>query len=496
MTTILAASTTRVIRRDGAKDTWAFDLQSAINRARPGDTIKLTPGRYKTEAVISVAGAKGKPITIQGPKDKSAILDGGRSREDGRHSGMDPMDNDFAFLKLIRTEHIVLEHLSFENCWPTAIFIRGAKDVVIRDCSAEGARFFTYARQLTFSATKRLLLERVKWVQDPDHDMWDGRVTWPEVKARPGQFDASYFNGALFGSFDIQGQVTIRDCEVSHAFNAIRMDIREKRIRQKKDGPTITRNRDVAIYRNKFAFIRDNAIEPEMGAENWRVFNNWFFNVHAAFSLDGVAARDLCYVGNRLLNNRRPGLVGQPNQGGKIFKFLGPPEKTNNMEPRPRKGLWSIFNSVQSRTTYAKKGRTKEWNDAYNVVGLYAAEHPEDPGPPRPMFDKMFWNDKISVRGMVTNDVTFPKSYQDEGAKVDGFEVADSVFDLSDFEIDPDLPLGGWDGKLSKTDATKQHKSRKLEIDRRGKKPLKIKAGLSPGYHSVEDLGLSDWLRD
>jgi hypothetical protein len=496
MTTIPAAPTLRIIRRDRGKDTWASDLQSAINRARPGDVVLLTPGRYPKAAVVSVSGTKGKPITIRGPKTGTAVLDGGRPRDDGRHSGLDPMDDDFAFLKLIQAEHIVLERFTFENCWPTAIFIRAAKDIAIRDCNATGSRFFTFARQYDFRPTKRLILERINWVQDPDHDMWDGRVTWPEIKARPGHYDASFFNGALFGSFDIEGQVIIRDCEVAHAFNAIRMDVRKKRIKRRKDGPTITRNRDVAIYHNKFAFIRDNAIEPEKGAEDWRVFNNRFFNVHAAFSLDRVAARDLFYIGNWILNSRRPGLVGQPNQSGKIFKFLGPPDEKGKPKPRPRKGLWSIFNSVQTRTVYAKKGRTTEWNDAYNAVGLYAAEHPDKPGPPRPVFFGMFWNDKISIRGMATNDATFPKAYENEGAKTHGFRAIGKVFDVKDFDIDPSLPLGGWDGLLPKTRATRRLKSQKLVIDRRRGGPLTFAAGLQPGAHPVEELGLSDWLKD
>lgn len=496
MAVIPVAPTLRVIERTADKAIWAFDLQSALNRAQPGDTLELMPGRYGQAVVMSRSGTAAKPITIRGPKDKSAIFDPARSREDGRNGGLEPMDDDFAFLKLIHTRGIVLENVSFENCWPTAVFMRSVKDITIRDCQCTGSRFFAFARQLSFARTRRLLIERVKWVQDPDHDMWDGRTTWPEVKARPGQYDASYFNGAFFGSFDIDGQVTIRDCEISHAFNGIRMDIRRKRIKQGRDGPRVTRNRDVAIYRNSFSFIRDNAIEPEMGAESWRIFKNRFFNNHAPFSLDGVAVRDVFIISNLVLNNRRPGLVGQENQAGKIFKFLGLPKHTGNMKPMPRKGLWTLFNSVQTRTSYSKKSRTAEWNDAYNAVGLYAAEHPENPGAPRPAFGAMVWNENINITGLATNDADYPKSYIAEGAQVHGFAPVEKVFNLRAFEIDPNLPLGGWNGQLAKSAKTKQLKSKKLIIERVGQPDLIIKAGLAPGYQELKVLGLSDWEDD
>ena len=89
MAIIPAAPTMRVIARDGSKDIWAFDLQTAINRARPGDTVSLSPGRYPKGAVISHGGEKAKPITVRGRKDGTAIFDGGKTREDGRNSGLD-----------------------------------------------------------------------------------------------------------------------------------------------------------------------------------------------------------------------------------------------------------------------------------------------------------------------------------------------------------------------------------------------------------------------
>lgn len=495
MKLIFAAPSTRIIIQNG-NETRAFDLQTAVNRAEPGDTIKLISGEYFSPAVISRSGSKGKPITLIGPKDGSAVLDGRKEPTEARNDGSDPLDSDFAFLKLFHCKNIVLDSLSFRNCWPTSIYMRGVKDIAVRNCRGVGGRFFAYARQSVFARTRRLLFERNNWVQDPAHDMWDGRITWPQVKRRDPAFDASFLNGAFFASFDIDGQIVIRDCTFSHAFNAIRMDIRKRRIQKTADGPRITRNRDVAIYRNRFAFIRDNAIEPEMGAEDWRVFNNWFFNVHAAFSLDGVAGRDLVHIANRLLNNRRPGLVGQKNQSGKIIKFLGLKKDTDNRPTSPRKGVWFLFNSVQTRTSYAKESRTEDWNDAYNAVGLYSANHPEEPGAPRPVFAGMIWNDRIQITGLATDDAEFPDAYAKEGARIRGFPSVGHVFEVGDFDIDPDHPLGGWDGRLTRTAEIEQLMSRELTIERAEKPTLTLPAGLAPGAHDMQTLGLGDWDED
>ena len=52
--------------------------------------------------------------------------------------------------------------------------------------------------------------------------------------------------------------------------------------------PPMQHNRNVAIHGNRFSFIRDNAIEPEKGAQNWYVYDNAFYNIHATFSMDRV----------------------------------------------------------------------------------------------------------------------------------------------------------------------------------------------------------------
>ncbi|MGJ8628747.1 MAG: right-handed parallel beta-helix repeat-containing protein [Sulfitobacter sp.] len=470
---------------------WAYDLQTAINRARPGDTVRLIAGHYTGPATISASGKTGKPITIEGPKDGEAIFDGGQSPENGQNTGLKPLDSDFSFLKVFGAKKLILKRLTFKNNWPSSIYMRGAADIRIADCAFTAGRFAIYARQGVLVKTKHILVERCTWVQDPQHKMWNGDVTWEQVKLKDPSYDASYFNGALFGSFDITGGVTIRDCAVSHAFNAIRMDVRPRRIRKtQKNGPKVSRNRDVAIYRNTFSFIRDNAIEPETGAENWRIFNNQFFNIHGTFTFDGVACRDMFYVGNIILNNRKPEKGQTEYSGGKIFKFLGLTD-TEKVPLEPRKHVWSVFNSVQTRTSYAKKSRTMFWRDAYNAVGMYDADHPISTANPRHAFTKFQWDaGDILVLGMATNDPIYPDGYPANNINQAGLPKLAKVFLIPEFEVNPDRVLGGWNGNLAKSAALAALTSNALRITRAGGGDFKIAKGFAPGAHDIADLGL------
>lgn len=495
MARIFAAPTTRLINQQskGKENVWALDLQTVINKAQPGDVIELLPGDYVSPVIIAVSGIKGNPITIRGPKEGLARLDGGQTREQGRSGGMKPTDGDFAFIKIFHAEHIRIEGLEFDNCWPSSIFARSAQNIEIRNCRGRGSRYFLYARQTKQRNTKGITLDGVKWVQDQHFEMWEGKVTWKEVKAKPNYVDNSYFNGAMFGSFDIKGDVTIRNCEISHAFNAIRMDIRPKRIKGTRDTPRISRNQRVRIHDNKFSFIRDNAVEPEKGAEDWAVYNNHFFNCHAAISLDGVAIRDYLIIGNWFLNTMRPG--GRPKQkntGGKIFKFLAPPHLTDDMEPAPRKGLWSVFNSVQARTNYAVEGRSAQWRDRYTLLGLYPKEHPVASAPLQQAFEFMTWTEKMKVTEMVTNEPCFPRKYATEGGKVSGRSVCGPIFEVDPFTLDLSAPLGGWNGELTCANAVKGLMSSAFEIKRRTAESLMFRSGLPYGASLISELGLKE----
>lgn len=511
MNEIFAAPTPgHYVVKIGQDPIWVGDFQTALNRAGPGDTVALLPGNFGGTVILNRSGAAGKPITIcaQNP-EQPPLLDGGRTPQDASHGGMEPLDGEFAFLKLFRVRHLVIDGLRFANCWPTAIFLRSVQDLVIRNCQGEGGRYFIYARQLTLEPTKNITIERCRWVQDAMFDMWEGRTTWQEVKAKPGFPDKSHFNGGFFGSYNIEGGLTIRECDIRHAFNVIRMDMDEKLISLDDQGaPVIPRNRDVAIYQNRFSFVRDNAIEPERGAHNWYVFNNHFYNHHAVFSTDMVAMRDVFYIANWILNDRRPGRVGpsavpglgewragdpgQGNQGGKIFKFFKTKGAAEGDEVQPRKNFWSLFNSVQTRTSYAKKGVSTEWHDYYTLLGLYPENYPEECDNPREAFKGLDWHDKIVIKGMLCSEENFPEVYKVSSMQdcVGGFRVA---FHVPEFTPVPHLALGGWNGQLMRDADVPDRATEEVCITKADGSILRFAAGFQAGAYDVEEFELTGW---
>lgn len=315
-------------------------------------------------------------------------------------------------------------------------------------------------------------------------------MTWSEVKGAPGYRDHSHLNGGFFGSYNFEGGLVIRDCDISHAFNAIRMEIDEKYAKTRDGKPSISRNKDVAIYRNRFSFIRDNAVEPEHGAQNWYVLENRFYNNHAAYSTDQVAMRDVFIIGNRILNDRRPGRPGvQENQGGKIFKFFKDKSPDDDEVPKLRHNFFSLFNSVQSRTAYCKKGTSSQWFDGYTLLGLYEEGYPEDLSEARKAFKKMQWVDGMLVQGMVCTQKGFPE----EGNFKDCVGDVENAFEINAFTSVPYLPLGGWDGELPVADCVPEICSEKIVIDRAADSNLVFEAGFPVGAREVAAFGLTDW---
>ncbi len=433
MATIHASADGIPVLYRGAR-TATLPLQAAIDRAAPGDVIELHPGRYETPVVIANGGTRDAPITLRGPDDLSAVLDGRQRPESAREQFM-PTETDFAFAKVMSADAIRFEKIAFENCWPCAVFIGGAKDVAITDCRILGGRFAVYARNHSPERkTRRVTLRRVTWIQDVDHDLWDGRTTWLDVKQeQPTDNDARYFNGALFGSYDIKGPVTICHCDVSHAFNAIRLDA-------KRRADNRGRNCDIRIIGNRFSFIRDNAIEPEKVAERMWVVDNVFFNVHAVFSLDGVAGECWYYIGNRLLNNRKPGKSGQENRGGKIFKF-------HSKEPFPRRDFYFLFNSIQTRTAYCKKGQTRHWTHKNNAIGI--CRDGPDCDPDRRMFGhRLKWHDTYSFENDLCDHPDFPAQLIEQGFAVSGRHADGGTFAPPTADVAATRPAAAWTGEL------------------------------------------------
>lgn len=429
MTTLFASESGGTVSH-GGREIKTFGLQTAINRLIAGDTLHVLPGRYTRPVTISHGGEKGAPIVIKGSFCGGTIFDGVQVKESAAND-FDPMDDDFAFIKIMGADWVNISNIRFERCWPSAVFIRGAKQVSILESEIYGGRFGVYARNRSLgNKARHIALRKVKWVQDVDHDMWEGRITWMDVKQTTRtQTDARFFNGALFGSYDIKGPVTIEDCDVSHAFNGIRLDAKNRNTER-------GRNKDVRILRCRFHYIRDNAIEPEKVAENLFILDSTFFNVHAVFSLDAVGGKNWYYFGNRVLNLRKPGLAGQPNRGGKIFKF-------HSDGPYPMQNFVVAFNSIQTRTGYIKSGQTRNMLHTANAIGI-CRRGPDCASDRKMLGDDFVWHPSLRFLADLCDHPDYPDVLNTQGFEVSGMHTPIGTFDLSQHGVSN----ADWDGHL------------------------------------------------
>lgn len=484
MATLIAAPEFSVVRHDGSEIT-ALDLQTALNKANPGDTVHLMPGVYRNPVWLLRGGTKDAPVTVKGPSQGVAMFDGGRKPRDGLHRSKWAMDGQWAMFKMLDVGHIVFDGFSFCDCWPQVFYLRGCHDIAFRRIRGTGARNVIFVRNSDKTLSRGFLIEELQWVQDVYRDMWTGRVKWKEVKERDGYENKSWFNGALFESYDILGDVVIRDCDVSHAFNAIRMDIKSERVSVEDGKPVVSRNRNVRIYRNRFSFIRDNAVEPEKGLHGWLVAENTFFQVHAALSCDAVSIRDGAFVSNRFLNLSRPDDVS--NTGGKIVKFLSLGDST----PRPPcSGFVTAFNSIRSRTRLVAGARLKDWCNVNNAVERFAASDRDDIA----LFAEIEWFENALTDAMATNDPGYPDVYLAKGGKVGDWSALLTVFDFEDpvnLRTEQDFD---WDGSLPLSSEAAALKS--IPVTIRGPEGLKkrIPRGGPIGFRNLFDLGLDQWI--
>ncbi len=155
--------------------------------------------------------------------------------------------------------------------------------------------------------------------------------------------------------------------------------------------------------------------------------------------------------------------------------------------------LWTLFNSVQTRTSYAKKGVSSDWTDVGTLLGMYANTHPQLTTPPRAAFKEMEWLSGMQVREMATNDPNFPGAYPAEN--VSGHPVGQVFVPPSySHESDPmDMALGGWDGKLIPTEEAAALTSDGVDITLSDRTRIVLPAGTPLGARDVDELNLGHW---
>lgn len=354
----------------------ALRFQEAIDKAKPGDTIELLPGVYEDTVVIDGIEAAGKPITIRG--SSRTTLDGRRNPV--RPPGIPNADR-YAFFKIQNSSGIVIENMTIQNAWPTAIYIENSQHIVVRQLNLNGATYGIVARG---AATEHLLVERCSWIQD--ERIWQD-VNWYDIHEEP--MPRKELDGDFFRAFEITGHVVIRYNFIAQAFNGVHFFACPPKLNKikKTDGMSdeawkkaqlaeIERakdavkqfSRNVWIYRNTFIFIRDNAVEAEYAATNWWVFENRIYNCHKWFAFERSVGGYIYIFANRGWFDRLPGPPGDCHTGGAVFKATKAKKRSHEILRLPDHPVYVFHNSWYLRSAYIKKGALKHFHHFNNAI--------------------------------------------------------------------------------------------------------------------------------
>jgi hypothetical protein len=347
---------------DGGPRSWngaavtAMRLQDAIDKAVAGDIIHLLPGVYDEPVVIQGKRAsRERPIVIR--SNGCATFDGRRNVL--RPPGM-PRFEDYAFFKIRNCVGIVIENTTIQNVWPTAIYIEDSQHVTVRKLNLNGATYGVFARGV---GTRYLVLEHCSWIQDTR--IWQD-VLWKDIHANP--LPRRELDGDFFRSDDITGDVIVRYNFIAHAFNGIHL------FATKNGAVNGCVNRNVWIYRNTFAFIRDSAVEAELTATNWWIFENKIYNCHTWIAFEECRGGYWYVFANRGWFDRKPGPPGDCNNGGAVIKTNkvkeGEDDKVLPSHP------FSVFNnSWYLRSAYLKKGKLRHFRHFNNAIAYARPDH-------------------------------------------------------------------------------------------------------------------------
>ncbi len=355
-------------------------ITEAVAAAGPGDILLLDPGVYTRPLLLKrIRGRADAPVVLRG--QPGVVLDGGQSFEsfnpiavelsrdlveDGAYPGVYPIA-DQGFVRIIDCDWLRLENLTFRGCWPTAIAILSSRNVALTGHDIVGGSFAIHA---SGRSTAGLDIGHCTWVQDPSPDrrLWR-ELGWERVhRAHPVlDSDARAYDGDFFRAIAIAGDVSIHDNVIENAFNAIHL----YNVSLERPDPDL--NNNVRIFRNRFRYIRDNAIEPEYGGYNWWIHHNSFYNVHKWLSLELRRSGQFYIFGNTGWFDEQPGPPDDNHRGGAVFKLLAEPEDTGL-------GHYIFHNSWYLRSGYAKRHRARNLLHFNNAIEYCGPDAPAGAG--------------------------------------------------------------------------------------------------------------------
>ena len=377
--------------------TEAFEEAIAQATAPGGDRIiRLAPGRYQPAPGLwrKLKGSADNPFRIIGGPE--TIFDGGQRVEDfqaeANEVALATQKSGFPSLRPIASRgrlclknscYVFLEGLRFIGCWPTAIALKRSHHVHILDCHFREGTFAIYVTGSDLARpSSHLFVERSTYVQDisvfsdPESAIGDtdldslrgikepGRlwrsIPWQHVhgnKKPVGPEEWRAYDGDFLRTSQLERDCVVSGCHVSHAFNAVHWF--------NTDPPSKRYNNRLRVDGCNFAFIRDNCIEPEGGCSGLWVFHNRFYNVYKTFSFEMTASENVYVFGNRVWTDSKPGLSGQDNRGGALFKLI---EASDRPPPLSHGGHYIFHNSMYLRASYAKKGALWHFHHVNNAI--------------------------------------------------------------------------------------------------------------------------------
>lgn len=368
-------------------------LPAKISRLVAGKNLRLSGGQFRQP--ITICGKRGseeQPIIIRGPRaviGSDVDFEGYRRQANelaaaheagGSFPGVYFLADDAA-LVLKDCQWVTIEDLTFENCWPTAIYLDNCQHVTIRNVHFRGG---TIAIGAFGANTRHLLIEDCSWVQDVSGDgqidveriragkplrgdapkgrLWN-EICWRAVHGTRGdnepgvniKTDARALDGDFFRAWTIAGYVILRNNVIADAFNGIHF------FNQASESTKTAYCRNVLIEGNWFVRIRDNAIEPEDYAWNWTISGNTFVDCYMPFSFEMYRSGYFYIFGNVGWNRYVPGPEDDDHNSGQLFKF-GDAHAADGPH-------YVLHNTWQLRWPISKKKRFSGLVHSNNVIG-------------------------------------------------------------------------------------------------------------------------------
>ena len=402
-----------------------------VRNAPDGATVRLeSTVRYPPAHLSGVRHPTSSPVVVDGCK---ATFTGGITLDEfkpiaadtarlahryGRYPGVYPIA-DQCTLRLSDCHGLTLRNFSFEDSWPTAVYLDNCTDIRFEGFDVTGSSFAFYA---VGHGTARLTLQHCRWQQDPEPDTLWRRTYWEEIHDKYEDSDVHRYNGnrAFDGSFflgrDIAGDVEISGCVVTHAFNGIHLFNLDL-------NPDLSRN--VHVHDCTFSYIRDNVLEPENLAYNWWFYDNTIYNCHKWLSFE-LASGGWYYVfRNRAWFDDIGGPSDDRHRGGAILKLMddeggllrypGPIEVFNNSWyvtcPIAKRGAIARLHHHNNAIRFCHGGRA----EAQMAPCTSASVFGKAGGAPQDHFTKDWASLDIRFAGDIVHHPHWPRKLVDNG---------------------------------------------------------------------------------